>query len=84
MGRLRPREGRAGAEHPVDCPAWFQISELFINHLPHIARDRYCVCVCVLYAHGYQWSRDRVFVMFSFFSYILQIIKHNGLDFSMC
>lgn len=61
----------------------------FLNYLLIIYHtlpetDTVCVCVCVLYAHGYQWSRDRVFVMFSFFSYILQIIKHNGLDFSMC
>lgn len=67
----------------------------FLNYLLIICHklpetDTVCVCVCLHYTHmtssplGYQWSRHRVFVMFSFFSYFLQIIKHNGLDFSMC
>lgn len=65
-----------------------QIPELFISHLSQIVKDSWLVYVCVhVYTHmtssqlGYKLSVDKVLVVFSFFSYTLQITMHNGLDF---
>lgn len=55
-----------------------------------MVRDKGLVYVCAhVYTHmtssqlGYKRPRDKVFVMFSFFSYPFQISKRNGLDFSV-